>query len=547
MKKTILFIVGVLITLIVTSQENTNVLDTIYQDDSTKLFLQQEYAIAYYKDLIQKNPDNYKNRQILLNIYYTSRQFDQAFLLAKETISVKELRKNVKSIYFLSYLGYHEIVHDNITEANKYFQEIISFSDYLLEKDPNEINGIINKAYFLGVLNKKQEALTLIENARPNVRDFLKQNLDILYTLIDTFDMDIQIRDFKSLNIEFLPYDIITEEIFKKKNEVVLKYRNYDFLAHNYTYLDSSHRITMTDQEFEFYMNKYNFIPDRIKDYEDSISVAMMAEFDNWTIARMANRRISFSWLRLSYYLWLSEENAQLTASFLGFDHPYKAFEHLYYKDTSNWDNQTKSFFKYFRNRIHEATHNHNVFDMSPKQVLGYALVENPERKKHFLALQEKRYGKAITAKKRQSPPIILPKPRINYNSGSDIKKLKNKDYLYIDFDEINGSDTMTVQEKNEKVIMFNLAYNRINENISVMNGLYHFEVKSGKEIGISEELYTVFYNLYKYINTVIIEEQKKTSNMEVLPKLTPVDTRFWTWDMLYDLYKKYYPTKTTY
>ena len=79
------------------------------------------------------------------------------------------------------------------------------------------------------------------------------------------------------------------------------------------------------------------------------------------------------------------------------------------------------------------------------------------------------------------------------------------------------------------------------------MNGLYHFEVKSGKEIGISEELYTVFYNLYKYINTVIIEEQKKTSNVEVLPKLTPVDTRFWTWDMLYDLYKKYYPTKTTY
>jgi len=102
-----------------------------------------------------------------------------------------------------------------------------------------------------------------------------------------------------------------------------------DWLAYPYKYLDSDYKITATQDHFQQMIKKGDFYKERITTYEDSLGVVLYEELKDWQAARIANLRITYSWQRVGWHLFLNEKEAQQLAQSLGFKLPYRAINYL--------------------------------------------------------------------------------------------------------------------------------------------------------------------------------------------------------------------------
>lgn len=107
----------------------------------------------------------------------------------------------------------------------------------------------------------------------------------------------------------------------------------FDYLNHNYKYLDSNFNISIDSSSFNETIRKYKFIEERIITYRDSLSVVLMTEFGDWRRTRIAELRINYSWERVGHHLWKKENEIRQLGKQLNIEQPYRLQELFYYPE----------------------------------------------------------------------------------------------------------------------------------------------------------------------------------------------------------------------
>ncbi|MGE0079457.1 MAG: hypothetical protein AB7S48_16470 [Bacteroidales bacterium] len=102
------------------------------------------------------------------------------------------------------------------------------------------------------------------------------------------------------------------------------RYSNYDYLNHKYKYLDKNYKIHISSELFQHLIKENKIYPEAIKAYKDSIAVVMCGEFESWPQRNIASYVITFSWLRIGYYLWITNAQAKELGQRYGVSMPYQ-------------------------------------------------------------------------------------------------------------------------------------------------------------------------------------------------------------------------------
>lgn len=168
--------------------------------------------------------------------------------------------------------------------------------------------------------------------------------------------------------------------------------KSSDYFNHRYKYLDKDYQIHISSQIFDSLAKANYFYIDRIKEYKDSLGVVLCGEFNSWPAINIAHHRLTMSWLRVGYILWLSENEARDLGSKYNFRMPYELYE-FFYKNPEKWDEEMIDFLSTYRQKIYLQTKNEEVKSMSFKKLFNYALVENPVRKADYEKLTKSQSG----------------------------------------------------------------------------------------------------------------------------------------------------------
>jgi hypothetical protein len=164
-------------------------------------------------------------------------------------------------------------------------------------------------------------------------------------------------------------------ELMNKKSKLI------DYFNYNYKYLDKNYKISISNREFQNTIVKYEFYPELIKNYSDSLGIVLMAEFNDWDHARFAKMRLTYSWLRLGYHLWLSEHDTKQMAKKYGYTHPYLFKEYLKESGNKN-DAYLNSFFNTLRSSLRntEGVKESDFKNGSINDLMNLALIKSSDR-----------------------------------------------------------------------------------------------------------------------------------------------------------------------
>jgi len=165
----------------------------------------------------------------------------------------------------------------------------------------------------------------------------------------------------------------------QKSDEIPKELPEIDYLTYKYKHLDKDYKIHMPSDLFQETMKKYEYFPQKIKTYSDSLSVVLMGEFDNWKQANIATNRLAFTDLRSSYYLWISPARVKELRVIYGFDHPYRFYQYFRFQE-DQWDEKMHQFMKNLRTKVDKASDKPNVLSMTSKYLLREALLLSPQR-----------------------------------------------------------------------------------------------------------------------------------------------------------------------
>ncbi|MBN2597441.1 MAG: hypothetical protein JXR82_11710 [Marinifilaceae bacterium] len=163
----------------------------------------------------------------------------------------------------------------------------------------------------------------------------------------------------------------------KVSNEIL----TYDYLKHNYEFLDEDYSINIASDKFKSLMKKYKFHEERINCWKDSIAVITIGEFGDWQKSRIAHSQITLSFLRVSYYLWISETETFDLAKKYHKTMPYRFYEYFRFNE-KDWDSDMRTFMNKLRVKVSEVAKNPAIMTMSNRKFLKQALIHNPERQK---------------------------------------------------------------------------------------------------------------------------------------------------------------------
>ena len=164
----------------------------------------------------------------------------------------------------------------------------------------------------------------------------------------------------------------------------------YDYLNHNYEFLNEDYSINIPSEEFETLMKKYKFHKERIRCWKDSIAVITIGEFGDWQKSRIARSQITLSFLRVSYYLWISEAETINLAKKYNKVLPYRFYQYFRF-DEKDWDSGMRIFMSQLRAKVSEVAKDPAIMTMSVKEFLKQALIHNPERQKAAEEYKRKR------------------------------------------------------------------------------------------------------------------------------------------------------------
>jgi hypothetical protein len=109
----------------------------------------------------------------------------------------------------------------------------------------------------------------------------------------------------------------------KSRKLKIDKIKEIDFLSYKYKNLDENFKIKIDSSTFNSIVKKFGFYEERINAYNDSLRVVLTGEFEDSDYTRIAQLRITYTWKRVSYYLWESAENLQKIAKKHNIKYPY--------------------------------------------------------------------------------------------------------------------------------------------------------------------------------------------------------------------------------
>lgn len=168
---------------------------------------------------------------------------------------------------------------------------------------------------------------------------------------------------------------------------------NVDFFKYPYKYLDKNFKILIPSVIFEQTITKHNIYRDRIVTHKDSLGVVLTAEFNGeWDKVRIAQNMLSYTFLRLGYHIWLSENDTESLSKKYGFIEPYRFKEFL--MNDKNHDAYLKRLFIHLREKVFELTKDEKVKTMNAYQLMNVALRNSPQRIEDFQILAfERKHG----------------------------------------------------------------------------------------------------------------------------------------------------------
>ncbi|MDO5615257.1 MAG: hypothetical protein Q4G16_03645 [Cruoricaptor ignavus] len=154
--------------------------------------------------------------------------------------------------------------------------------------------------------------------------------------------------------------------------------RKIDFLEYDYKSIDKiTLKNLLSSKEFDDIIIKYKFIPDKIKHRNDSLSVSLMAEFNDWDVMRVAKLQLTYDWKRIAYYLWLCPEESKIIAQNEGYEKAY------YFKGYLENEEKHSEKIKEVINNIKEKIikKEGDIFKKrSMKEILAVFFEKNPDR-----------------------------------------------------------------------------------------------------------------------------------------------------------------------
>ncbi|SHG37771.1 hypothetical protein [Flavobacterium defluvii] len=157
------------------------------------------------------------------------------------------------------------------------------------------------------------------------------------------------------------------------------KLMKQDYFSRKYSFLDDNYKVRMGTADFEKYRKKYNFPASATS--KDSLALALMAEFNNWDQARIAEMRLSYSWVRLGYHLLLSESETIELAKTFKISHPWLLKESIS-KGTAPLAQKAAAD---LRKRLKKLEPDLDFSMMAADELMRKALEINPVRKQKFL------------------------------------------------------------------------------------------------------------------------------------------------------------------
>lgn len=152
-----------------------------------------------------------------------------------------------------------------------------------------------------------------------------------------------------------------------------------DWLDHSYTFLDADYDIKISHRDFQKSLKKGKFIPERITDHSDSLSVVLFAELKDNDATRIAAMRINYSWERLGWNLLMTQDEARNLAKELNFNKPYRVKE--YVEDESITVNKRLEILNKLRKDVAQLEQvTENVDELNLKELFNRAFRYSPER-----------------------------------------------------------------------------------------------------------------------------------------------------------------------
>lgn len=164
-----------------------------------------------------------------------------------------------------------------------------------------------------------------------------------------------------------------------------------DFLSYNYKYLDKDFKFKISKKKFEKSIEKHKFYPERLRNYKDSLGVVLMAEFNDWDAARIAELKITYSWERVGYHLLKNKDEVIEIAKKLNIKYPYRLQELLLRNDP-----KVSTEIEKLRNKLFLSFEKKELKTMSSKQLLSFAFSNNPELIKLRQQSHKKKSTKSI-------------------------------------------------------------------------------------------------------------------------------------------------------
>ena len=147
-----------------------------------------------------------------------------------------------------------------------------------------------------------------------------------------------------------------------------------DYLNYKFKYIDSEYKIHIDSTTFNKGVAKYNFYENYITGYKDSIAVVVMIELNDWQACNSAKIQLGFTWLRASYYCWMTEVEVKVLSKSLGYNHPWYLYRAL--MNDENKSEQIQNLIKSIKVKLNNTNPEIQTDGLTRKQFFMLALKE---------------------------------------------------------------------------------------------------------------------------------------------------------------------------
>lgn len=173
----------------------------------------------------------------------------------------------------------------------------------------------------------------------------------------------------------------------KVNNKSIDQIINFNFFDYNYKYLNNHFEIEIDEINYQKALEKYNFRKDIRFNYQDSLKVILLIEFDNFDYARIGSLQLTYTWNRVGLHTYENTDFLKKTANSNGLKHPYLFIKELRHEKNDNKD--LLDIIINLRKKLYKKFDKDSIDSFNRRELLKFAFKNNPVvhelREKAFL------------------------------------------------------------------------------------------------------------------------------------------------------------------